>query len=258
MTVSAQSCLAMPQVSMTRPGLQEFEFPEYPGNVSVPTMGQNDVHVWFAYVCSNPLQQAEYKSLLSRDELDRMARFHFERDRDAFVFAHGFLRSLLAGYLQLSPGELRFDYTGYAKPSISQITDIQFNLSHTDGAVLLALCRNREIGVDIEKVRSDFELMSIAARFFTRKERESLLHLTEPERAEAFFHCWTRKEAVLKARGDGLSFPLDRVEVSVTPEEAIVGIQTGTEEQRWRVMPLNVRAGYVAAVALSEHQQTAD
>ena len=258
MTVSAQSCLAMPQVSMTKPRLQEFEFAEYPGNASVPTLGQNDIHVWFVYASSNPLQQAEYKCLLSRDELERMARFRFERDRQAFVFAHGLLRSLLAGYLQLPPGELRFDYSGHAKPSISATTNMQFNLSHTAGAVLVGVCRNREIGVDIEKVRSDFELMSIAARFFTRKERESLLHLTEPERAEAFFHCWTRKEAVLKARGDGLSFPLDRVEVSVTPEEAIVGVQTGTEEQRWRVMPLNVRAGYVAAVALSEHQQTAD
>ena len=124
--------------------------------------------------------------------------------------------------------------------------------------MVVGVCRNREIGVDIEKVRSDFELMSIASRFFTPNECETLRRLPEPERAEAFFHCWTRKEAVLKARGDGLSFPLDRVEVSVTPEEAIVGVQTGSEEQRWRVMPLNVPAGYVAAVALSEHQQTAD
>src|SRR5207248_3635617 len=134
MTISAQSCLAMRHVSMTSPSLQGFEFPEYPGNASVPTVGQNEIHVWFAYGSSNALQQAEYKTLLSRDELDRMARFHFERDRHAFVFAHGFLRSLLAEYLQLSPGELRFDYSDHAKPSISAI-DIQFNLSHTAGAV---------------------------------------------------------------------------------------------------------------------------
>jgi 4'-phosphopantetheinyl transferase len=122
----------------------------------------------------------------------------------------------------------------------------------------VGICLNREIGVDIEKVRNDFEVMGIAAKFFTASEQESLLRLPEPERPQAFFQCWTRKEAVLKARGDGLSFPLDRVEVSVTPDEAIVGLQIGlepVETQRWRVLPLNVPVGYAAAVALSQRYQ---
>jgi 4'-phosphopantetheinyl transferase len=252
MMISVQSCVSVGDVSTTKSVLREFKFPEYPLNAVVPVLEQNEVHVWFADKSCDPHQRAEYETLLSRDELHRMARFRFEADREAFVFAHGFLRSLLATYLHLSPGELHFDYSDHAKPSISQITDVQFNLSHTDGAVLVGLCRDRQIGVDIEKVRSHFELMSIAARFFTPSECESLLRLPEPVRVQAFFHCWTRKEAVLKARGDGLSFPLDRVEVSVISQEAVVGVPSGTEEQRWRVMPLNVPADYVAAVAVIE------
>jgi len=250
----------MQEVSRETLRLQEFEFPEYPSKAVVPGLNRDDVHLWFAHVPRHAPQIAEYKALLSSDELDRMVRFRFERDQESFAFVHGILRNLLGSYLDISPMELRFDYSEHGKPSISvpAETDIEFNLSHTAGTVLVGICLNREIGVDIEKVRNDFEVMGIAAKFFTDSEQESLLRLPEPERAQAFFQCWTRKEAVLKARGDGLSFPLDRVEVSVTPDEAIVELQIGlepVETQRWRVLPLNVPVGYAAAVALSQRYQ---
>jgi 4'-phosphopantetheinyl transferase len=253
MMIATQSRLLMEEVSPERWHLQEFEFPEFPNRPIVPALEGNDVHVWFARAPGHSPHTVIYKTLLSSDELDRMARFRFERDREAFAFAHGVLRNLLGAYLRVPPMDLRFDYSKHGKPSVFLPTgaDIQFNLSHTAGAVLVGICRNREIGVDIEKVRNDFELMSIAARFYTASERESLLCLPEAERAQAFFHCWTRKEAILKARGDGLSFPLDHLEVSVTPEEAMVGLEN-SEARRWWILPLNVPAGYAAAVALSQ------
>jgi 4'-phosphopantetheinyl transferase len=253
MMVATQSRLLLEEVSPERLQLQEYEFLEFSNRPIITDLECNDVHVWFARAQGQSSQIAIYKTLLSSDELDRTARFRFERDREAFAFAHGVLRNLLGAYLHVPAMDLRFDYSKHGKPSVfvPANADIQFNLSHTAGAVLIGICRNREIGVDIEKVRNDFELMDIAARFFTLNERETLLCLPEPERPQAFFHCWTRKEAVLKARGDGLSFPLDHVEVSVTPEEAIVGLET-SEARRWRILPLNVPAGYAAAMALSQ------
>ena len=256
MMIATQSRFLLEEASAQSVQLQEFEFPEFPNRPTVPALDGNDVHVWFAPTQGHSPHTVIYKTLLSSDELDRMARFRFEHDRQAFTFAHGVLRNLLGAYLHVPPMDLRFDYSKHGKPSVflPAGTDIQFNLSHTAGAVLVGICRNREIGVDIEKVRNDFELMDIAARFFTLNERETLLCLPESERPQAFFHCWTRKEAILKARGDGLSFPLDHVEVSVTATEAIVGIDTALETvpQRWRILPLNVPAAYAAAVALSQ------
>jgi 4'-phosphopantetheinyl transferase len=201
--------------------------------------------------------------LLSSDELERMAKFRFEEHRRDFLFARSRLRVVLGAYLDAAPERLRFSYSEHGKPGLASPfsqTNLQFNLSHTSGALLLAVCRGQPIGADIERVREDLDLGEIAARFFSEGERRSLMALSENVRQEAFFRCWTRKEALLKARGDGLSFPLHLFDVSLAADEnqvALVTRQDPQEAERWQIVPLTVPAGYAAAVALASSRSAA-
>jgi 4'-phosphopantetheinyl transferase len=240
------------QTDTTEPvQLIENEFRESFAGTSVPHLEAGDVHSWFARISNNSVQLAECRSHLSADELARAQRFHFASDRAMFIFAHGMLRSLLGAYLKSTPGELQFEYSEHGKPSLAvpSNTGIHFNLSHTRGAVLVGICRNRHIGADIEQVRADFDLEQIAARFFTVAEQASLLRLDQKDRAETFFRYWTRKEAVLKARGDGLSFPLDRLDVSQAENSAVL-TSSPSRPQYWPILPLKVPAEFAAAIAL--------
>jgi 4'-phosphopantetheinyl transferase len=240
------------QTDSTEPvQLIENEFHEYLAGLSVPPLEACNVHSWFARISNNPVQLAEYRSHLSADELARAQRFHFESDRAMFIFAHGMLRTLLGIYLRSVPRKLQFEYSEHGKPSLAvpSNTGIQFNLSHTRGAVLVAICRDRHIGADIEEVRADFDLEEIAAKFFTVAEQASLLRLHQKDRAETFFRYWTRKEAVLKARGDGLSFPLDRLDVSQAENSAVL-TSSPSRPQYWPILPLKVPAEFAAAIAL--------
>jgi 4'-phosphopantetheinyl transferase len=233
--------------------LVEHEFPEFPRRVVVPPLELNAVHSWFAPVSGNPAQLAEYRNLLSRDEVQSAERFRFERDRQTYIFAHGMLRILLGAYSLKYPAELRFEYSAHAKPSLAfpTKTGFEFNLSHTAGAVLVGVCRDRQIGADIELIREDFDLEEIAARFFTGPEQACLHGLPTADRARRFFEYWTRKEAILKARGDGLSFPLTLVDVSRADNSAILLSGPDIDGVRqWTILPVKVPVEYEAAVAL--------
>ena len=235
--------------------LLEFDLSEYSGKVLAPPRDVNEVHVWFAQAPGDTRQFAKYRSMLSSDELDRAARFRFEPDRQNFVFAHGVLRTLLSAYLGTAAGDLRFQYSEHGKPSLVSPSSagLQFNLSHTFGAVLLGVCRNRDIGVDIERVRDDFDWEGVVAQYFSEGERRSLMRLTEPERTECFFQNWTRKEALLKARGDGLSFPLELLDPVAfdDAEGRFEATPVAPDAQCWWILSLNVPMGYAAAMALS-------
>jgi 4'-phosphopantetheinyl transferase len=234
-----------------------YEIQSLPERLGPPRLSKNSVHLWLADPKAHLGWVCELSALLSADERDRAARFHFEPDRQDFIFARGVLRALLGAYVKASPRELNFCYSEHGKPSLAEPhseTGLQFNLSHTCGAVLIAVCQVRAIGVDIERVRDDFSLKETAARFFSVAERRALMNLPEASRREAFFHCWTRKEAFLKARGDGLSFPLDLFDVSIAANDTAVGLITRPEPdeaQGWRILPVPVPAGYSAAVAVA-------
>ncbi len=185
---------------------------------------KDEVQVWYAYPAVHHLDLDAYR-LLSRDEQERMARFRFETDRDNFLFYRSMLRILLASYLGTPPAELCFAYSAHGKPSLAALSGhLEFNLSHSHGIVLFAFSRGRRVGVDVEYLRRDLNVQEIAGRFFSAAENHALMQRSDMH--DAFFHCWTRKEAFVKARGEGLSCPLDSFDVSVAPEEEEVSLTT--------------------------------
>lgn len=245
----------MPTSSPEKLRVLKVDLPEHPEELSVPMLDGTLIHLWHAGLQEAKSWLPDFSSRLSSDENERRMRFHFERDREDFAFARGMLRRVLAGYLKSDPQELRFGYSGHRKPFLSHPeTELRFNLSHTQGALLLGICRGREIGVDIERVREDFNPLEIADRFFSTAERQALSGLPPGEQRQAFFRCWTRKEAFLKARGHGLSYPLELFDVSIGPEETAVKLVTRPdpeEAQRWQIVAAAAPEGCLAAVAVA-------
>jgi 4'-phosphopantetheinyl transferase len=222
-------------------------------------LGGDEVHVWRATLDQNPSQIQRFLHSLAADELARAKRFHFERDREHFIVARGVLRAILAGYLNRAPECLSFCYSSHGKPALAGESDedaIRFSVSHSHGVALYAVTRGREVGIDIEHIRSDLEVEEVAERFFSRREVAMLQALSTEEQRQAFFRCWTRKEAYIKARGEGLSLPLDQFDVSLAPGEpaAVLGTQRDpSEASRWSLQELTPGPGYVAALAVEGH-----
>jgi 4'-phosphopantetheinyl transferase len=158
--------------------------------------------------------------LLSADERARAARFAFERERRRYIVARARLRQLLSERLGTAPEALQFVYQSHGKPALARgpgQRDLRFNLSHCGEVAAYAFAEGRAVGVDIEQVRELPDADDIAMRFFSRRERGAYLRLPRRERPQGFFNCWTRKEAFIKALGEGLSHPLDTFDVSLAP-----------------------------------------
>lgn len=194
--------------------------------------------------------------ILAPDESLRAGRFHFQKDRERFVVARGALRHILSGYLKTLPEQIHFSYNQYGKPALSEDGSrnlLSFNVAHSHEVALYAVARGREVGLDVELVREDFACREIAKRFFSAREVAALRTVPKEQQAMAFFNCWTRKEAYIKARGEGLSHPLDRFTVSLVPGETASLLSTDDDPQetsRWSLVELSPGAGYVAALAL--------
>jgi 4'-phosphopantetheinyl transferase len=219
------------------------------GDFAVPA--QTGIHVWHRSLAVSIAQREELFALLDSDERQRAARFHFEAGRDAFIVSHGWLRTLLGRYLNADPRTLEFTFGNRGKPSL-QGTPLRFNLSHSGAMAACAVAQNEEVGIDIEQIRPMRDLESIARRFFHPEECRKLLALSDADREPAFFRCWTRKEAYIKALGDGLSAPLDRFEVTLAPGEApaFVQIDGRPAAAEWSLFNLDVGPGYTGAVAI--------
>jgi 4'-phosphopantetheinyl transferase len=215
--------------------------------------------VWRIELAQPAAQVEEFRQTLSEDEIARADRFYFEKDRDRFIVARGTLRAILGRYLKRSPHELRFRYSAYGKPSLDDDDGawLRFNVSHSHELGLIAVTCGREVGVDIEWIRPDVATEQIAERFFSTHEVAALRALPADRQTEAFFNCWTRKEAYIKARGEGLSFPLDKFDVSLVPGEPARLLRTEGAPQealRWRLCELLPGPGYVAALAIEGHE----
>lgn len=228
-----------------------------------PPLKEHEVSIWYRNLACPPLELDRLLSLLSTDELERAQRFRFDSNRNEFIVARGTLRLLLGTYLAIAPAELRFTYSQYGRPSLVQhigSLGLEFNLSHSSGVVLLAFARGRRIGVDVEKVRRDFATNEIAERFFSTAERAALRELPHEHRHEAFFRCWTRKEAFIKALGEGLSRPLDQFDVSLAPGKpaALLATRPDAEEvSRWLLWNVPVPGDYAAALAAESKDSSA-
>lgn len=213
------------------------------------------IHVWRTSLDLSAPQVQRLRQTLAQDELERAARFYFERDRTHYIVARGVLRDILSRYLKVGPHEPRFSYSSYGKPALVAApgaAPLNFNVSHSQGIALFAVTYGRELGVDIEYIRADFECEQIAERFFSEPENAVLRTLPTPVQHEAFFNCWTRKEAYIKAIGEGLSHPLDEFDVSLAPGEPAALLHSRgdpREVTRWQLQALFPARGYVAALA---------
>ena len=222
---------------------------------TVPVLGEEDVHVWLASLDSNASHVARLAKILAADESRRAERFRFEKDRHHFIVGRGLLRTILAGYLGDDPATLRFKYGPQGKPDLEGDRShqaLRFNLSHSAGLALYAVTRDREVGVDIERLRPDMTEEKIAKRFFSTREVESLAEVPSTQRTQAFFNCWTRKEAFIKARGEGVSLPLDQFDVTLTPGEPAALLRTAYDPDdaaRWSLHALSPSVGFAGAVA---------
>ena len=216
----------------------------------------DEVHVWWISLDLSAPRLDALDGILSPDERVRADRFHFRRDRDRFVAGRATLREILGGYLERDPVSLAFSLGPWGKPALSvrsDSEDLDFNLAHSAGLGVLAVTRGRAIGVDVEAVRRDFELEEIAERFFSSSEVAVFRGLPPEQRAEAFFACWTRKEAYIKARGEGLSIPLGRFSVAFAPGKtpALLECELDSGEvRRWRFEDLRPGAGFAGALAV--------
>ncbi len=213
----------------------------------------DEVHVWTA--SRDDATDAEVESLratLTPDERRRADRFVSKLDQRRFAVGRGRLRAILGRYLGQTPESIRFQHNPQGKPSLES-GPLRFNLAHSGTLVLFALTLDRELGVDIESIRPDFGGEAIARRFFAPGEVESLLGLPPADRTLAFFQGWTRKEAYIKAQGQGLSMPLDEFEVEIRPKYPARLIATRPdpdEAGRWTLVELPAPSGYVAALCV--------
>ncbi len=213
-------------------------------------LARDEVHIWSAFLDRTI---SPYHSLLVAGERKRAGRFHFEKERNRFIVRRGILRILLGCYLGVEPERVLFSYGKNDKPALADDFNrkkIHFNLSHSEGLAIYAFIRNREIGIDIERIRDMPEMDQIAMSFFSPGENEVFRILPESGKRQAFFNCWTRKEAFIKATGDGLSYPLDKFDVSLARDEParLVSIEGDSEAAaRWSICDLNVNEGYQAA-----------
>ncbi len=224
-----------------------------------PTLSSNDIHVWRATLDQPTLRVQQLSETLSEEEHMRTELFHFEQDRKCFIVGSGVLRTILGRYLGTEPSRLQFCYGPHGKPYLAGRFGegaLRFNLAHSHELALYAFTRGREIGVDLEYIRYMPDAEHIAASFFSARENAVLHSLPASQKQEAFFNCWTRKEAYIKAIGNGLGQPLDKFDVSLAPGEParLLNVEGDTEEaSRWSLNALTPTPGYVGALAVEGH-----
>lgn len=216
-----------------------------------PSLQAGEVHVWQICLEQRGDMLDRFRRTLESGELDRAGRFHFERLQRHFLVSRGFLRYVLGQYLGAKPSELRFTYNDYGKPSLAGEESLQFNMSHSHEIGLVAVTRDAALGVDVEHIRADFASEDIATRFFSRLEVETFNALPKEERVAAFFRCWSRKEAYIKAIGKGLSQPLDGFDVTLAPADPAALLRAGKEDMlEWSLSDIDIGSDYASALAV--------
>ena len=225
----------------------------WPGGPPGPELGPDEVHVWRASL-ELPAATLEFlKATLSPGEQARGERRRLEKARRQYIASQGVLRDILGRYLGQGPGDVHFEYGEAGKPELAGGHELRFNLTHSHEMALCAVARGREVGVDVEFIRPRPLLEQVARRFFADGEVRLLLALPESERVEAFYRCWTRKEAYMKAKGLGLRLPLGSFEVSLRAGEpaALLWVRDDPGElSRWSMASLDPGAGYIGAVVV--------
>lgn len=213
----------------------------------------NQVHIWSASITNHENRLPVYWSFLTNEEKEKAQKFKFLKDKNCFVIAKGILRKLLASYLSLSPKEINLKLGEYGKPFLHHSSNLQFNISHSRSEILLGFIQTLPIGIDIEYTKREIDVKNIAKHFFAEEEIEALLKLDTKYQTQAFYSCWTRKEAFIKALGSGLSFPLAEFVVSLDSLKKAKLIATKwdkKEKEKWILQPIEPRENYIGAFAV--------
>lgn len=224
-----------------------------PGNPGSPP-APGEVQVWLADLDRPPIPRQLLYPSLSPDERERAARFRFDVHRERFIAGRGLLRRILAPLLGVEPGEVAFRYGAKGKPFLARPeSGLAFNISHSANGALFALSGGRELGVDLEALRPLSDADALVERFFHAREREVYARVPGEERLSCFYCGWTRKEAYVKARGDGLSLPTTAFEVVLAPEgpARMLTFEAEPDEvERWSFAALEPARGFLGALAV--------
>jgi 4'-phosphopantetheinyl transferase len=222
--------------------------------IKAPAPGMADV--WVTALTTSSSNLEALRRILSHNELDRAARFHFDEHRTRYIVAHGCLRQLLSRYLSIPASSIEFGLGTNGKPSLAGEaagTGLQFNLAHSADLSLTAVVTGSQVGVDVEQVRILPDANELVQRFFSKREAAEFAGMTEAQKPLGFFRLWTRKEAWLKATGDGIAHLLDKVEVSFSAAEAarLLRLPEGFSSLAdWSLCNLEPGPGYVGALAI--------
>ena len=222
------------------------------------TLDPGEIHIWSISLDPPPDRAERLSRLLAQDEKERADRFRFDRHRRQYAVGRGALRTLLAAYLGTRPELISFSYGPRGKPFLAEplaagAGGLQFNLSNSDEMALVGFVRGVEIGVDIEYMKSMPDCLEISERFFSQSEREVLRSLPREVKEEGFFNCWTRKEAYLKAVGEGLAAPLDSFDVTLAPGEPprMLTLEgDAARAARWTFRHFRPAEKYIGALAI--------
>lgn len=218
---------------------------------------EDTVIVWRISFDRLVCQYDSYFEILDDAEKTRATRYHFDKDRQSFALTRASLRLILAGYLSVESSSIQFAYNRHGKPFLdlqsSTGEPIRFNVSHSGRFGLIAVTQSAAVGVDIEYCKRDIDLIELASRFFSKGECASLKSLPESEHHMAFYRCWTRKEAYVKAVGEGLSIPLDSFDVSLDPElqPQLLRSKRGVASE-WRMFDVPMEKGYLGALTTAQ------
>jgi len=213
---------------------------------------EDEIHVWHTSLDLAEQKIACFLPLLDPGEQARAARFLVTDARREYIISHAFLRITLGQYLGIEPRAIRFGSTGNGKPQLADGSEIHFNLSHTEGTAALVVARQRRVGIDVEKIRSNLNPVELAARFFSPEECEWLRSQPASQQLAAFFSCWTAKESYIKAVGEGLSMELSGFAIIPKTGNARLQLQIyrqPEESKKWLIWGLELKAGMCAAIA---------
>lgn len=222
--------------------------------------GQIDLWCVFQDEINDPELLNKYETLLSPDEKEQWPRFHFERHRHQYLVSRALVRTTLSRYLNNHPADWRYVKSKYGRPEISldqNKSNLRFNLSHTEGMIILGVCLDEDLGVDVENIKRDSSLLGIADRYFSPMEVAELRSLPEDQQQTRFFHYWTLKESFIKARGMGLSLPLDQFSFHLGKNKPFqISFEEDDDPIPWQFWQLSLSAQHIAAVAVQRSRQS--
>ena len=229
---------------------------QWPAGASAVPLAGNEIHVWATTLCVPLAMRDDFATTLSSDETERARKFKFEKHRNRYIAGRGAVRKILGQYLHADAAALRFVHSANGKPALAADfagAGVHFNLAHSEDLALIAVTRIGMVGVDVECIRPVKDMDELVARFFSPRENEAFQKIAEDKKPAAFFNLWTRKEALLKASGEGMTRSLSLVEVSFLPGEPAGLIAVSGDAARaaqWSLRELSPAAGFTGAVAI--------